>query len=225
MTIITISGHYGSYMQDIASGVSTRIRAPLVEQVEILTDVAQRLRIPVDMLAELNQLPTSILGRAWFNLLRGMQFSGRSGYLPGVPLGMVSFPRAIPFVDEFSFRDAYQEAVCRYALARNAVFSVKGAQVILRKHPRAFHVLVTAPLAIRLERIMTDDGLGQEESLRRILAADGQRKAFVKRHFGVTFERPDLYDLVVNTDKIRCDRAVEAILRTAGDTPSLLAVS
>ncbi len=221
MTIITISGHYGSYMQDIASGVSIRLRAPLAEQAEILNEVAQRLRVPVDMVAELNQLPTSFLGRVWFSLLRGAQFTGRTGYFPGGPMGVVSFPGAMPFVDEAAFRDTYQEAVRSRALAPNVVFSVRGAQVILREHPRAFHVLITAPLGTRLERIMTDDGLGEKEALRRIRAADGQRKAFVKRYFGADFERPDLYDAVVNTDGIWCDKAVETILRMAGDTPSL----
>ncbi len=181
------------------------------------------MQVPVDMIAQLNQLPTSFLGRVWFDLLRGTQFTGRTGYSPGVPMGVVSFPGPIPFVSDFEFRDAYQETVRRHALARSVVFSVRGAQVILREHPRAFHVLITAPLSTRLERIMTDDGLGEKEALRRIQAVDGQRKAFVKRYFGADFKKLDLYDAAVNTDGIWPEKAVETILRMAGDTPSLLA--
>jgi len=103
-----------------------------------------------------------------------------------------------------------------YELARqgDAVFLGRGSHVLLRDFPCALHVWVTASPESRI-RALLNQGWTREAAVRAIKRSDDERSALVKFAFGVDWEDPARYDLVLNMDKLSVPVAVSTVLHVA----------
>ena len=103
-----------------------------------------------------------------------------------------------------------------YELAKqgDAVFLGRGSHVLLRAFDCALHVRVIASAERRI-RTLIDRGFGREEAARLIKQSDDERGGFIKFAFGVDWEDPGLYDLVLNMDKLSVGLAVTAVVSLA----------
>jgi len=103
-----------------------------------------------------------------------------------------------------------------YELAKqgDAVFLGRGSQILLKSFHCALHVRVTAPVERRVQNLL-ERGFLREVALKAIEQSDHERNAFVKFAFGVDWENPELYDVVLNTDKLSVNLAVNAVLNLA----------
>ena len=100
-----------------------------------------------------------------------------------------------------------------YELARqgDAVFLGRGSHLLLRDFPCALHVWVTASPESRI-RTLLDQGFTREAAARAIKRSDDERSAVLKFAFGVDWENPARYDLVLNMDKLSVNLAVSTVL-------------
>src|SRR5512139_757850 len=100
-----------------------------------------------------------------------------------------------------------------YELAKqgDAVFLGRGSHILLRDFSCALHVRVTASLETCIRTLM-DQGLNREAAARAIKRTDDERGAFVRFAFGVDWEDPARYDLVLNMDKLSVTLAVSTVL-------------
>jgi cytidylate kinase len=111
--------------------------------------------------------------------------------------------------------DATREVI-EEAVARGPVVVVgRGAQAFLAQRTDVLHVNCYAPHAKLVERIMTRDGLGQEEADKLVRTKNQQREHYVKRNFGREWLAPEHYDLMLNTATLGIDRCVELVLELA----------
>jgi len=103
-----------------------------------------------------------------------------------------------------------------YELARqgDAVFLGRGSHILLRAFDCALHVRVTASLQTRIQSLVAR-GFTPEAAARAILRSDGEREAFIKFAFGVDWDNPELYDLVLNMDKLPVGLAVRTVVDLA----------
>lgn len=103
-----------------------------------------------------------------------------------------------------------------YDLAKkgNAVFLGRGSHILLKSFNCALHIRVTASLEKRIQNLI-ERGFHREVALRAIQQSDHERSTFVKYAFGVDWETPELYDLVLNMDKLSIDLAVNIVLNMA----------
>jgi hypothetical protein len=103
-----------------------------------------------------------------------------------------------------------------YELARqgDAVFLGRGSQVLLRDFPCALHVRITASPETCIRTLMAQ-GLNREAAARAIQRSDDERAGFLRFAFGVDWEDPARYDLVLNMDKLPLDLAVSAVVHLA----------
>ncbi len=99
-----------------------------------------------------------------------------------------------------------------YELAKDgsAVFLGRGSHLLLRDVPGTLHVRVVASPGTCL-RTLTDQGLNPEAAARAIKRTDDERGAFVQFAFGVNWDDPSRYDLVLNMDKLSIQMAVDAV--------------
>ncbi len=104
-----------------------------------------------------------------------------------------------------------------YELAKqgNAVFLGRGGQILLKAFNCALHVRVTASAEKRVQ-ILMERGFRREAALKAIEQTDYERSSFIKFAFGVDWDNPDLYDLVLNMDKLSVGLAVNTVLQMAG---------
>lgn len=100
-----------------------------------------------------------------------------------------------------------------YELAKqgNAVFLGRGSHLLLRDFPCALHVRVTASPETCIRTLLAQ-GLSREAAARAIKRTDDERSAFVRFAFGVDWEDPARYDLVLNMDKLSVTLAVSTVL-------------
>ena len=99
----------------------------------------------------------------------------------------------------------------------NIVLRGWGATALLRPVPHVLCVRITRPLKKRVEWLMghldTDDAQFAEAEVRR---SDNAHASRMHDQFGVTWGDPQLYDLVINTDRISVESCVEQIRLMVG---------
>ena len=101
---------------------------------------------------------------------------------------------------------------------RVAVLRGWGAAHLLRPVSHVVCVRVCAPFETRVERMLrrlnTDDRAFVESEIRLSEEAHG---AITRRHFGIDWQQPEHYDLVLNTERLSVERCVEDILSLAAE--------
>ncbi|NOZ29149.1 MAG: cytidylate kinase-like family protein [Chloroflexi bacterium] len=112
-------------------------------------------------------------------------------------------------------RRAYHQAVRQImeelAAEGNVVIVGRAGQVILRGRPDVLHVKVIAPTQLRAQRIADKQGISLEAACAQIEASDRTRRNYLRRYYHVRWDDPELYDLVINTDRISPEIAAELI--------------
>src|SRR5690349_2805458 len=87
-----------------------------------------------------------------------------------------------------------------------------GAVHLLKDVPHVIRVRVCAPLETRVQRMMerlnTDDRASVESEIQM---SEEAHTAITKRHFGVNWRDPELYDLVLSTERMSVDECVDEI--------------
>ena len=87
-----------------------------------------------------------------------------------------------------------------------------GAVHLLRNIPHVIRVRVCAPLETRVTRMMqrlATDNRATVES--EIQMSEEAHTAITKRHFGVNWRDPELYDLVLSTERLSIEECVDEI--------------
>jgi cytidylate kinase len=203
MSIVTIRGQLGSGAPEIGRRIASRIHADYVDR-EIIAQVAERLEAKPEEVIAREMPPGSLLGRIaealGHSYIADLGFSG--AYLPAwqIPLGDTRYLQAL------------ESVIRELARSQPIVIRGRGSQFILRDHPDALHVLVVAPLDLRVKRVMQSGKLEEKAAKQEIARFDGSRHEFVKRYFDAEMEDPVYYDLIVNTQLFSFDAATSIIV-------------
>jgi len=93
----------------------------------------------------------------------------------------------------------------------NAIIVGRGAGYILPPET-TFRIKVIAPLEYRIESMMRIRNLSRSDAQKYIEKRDADRIAFVRKYFQADAMDPLNYDLVINTEKVGIEGAVDTIL-------------
>ena len=118
---------------------------------------------------------------------------------------------AIDFDDEDQFRLATEASLWKLAASSGGVILGRVGAVILAGHPRAIHVRVAASRVTRCRRVREYGGLDEPAALRLIDRTDRARAEYTRHLYAADLSDPDLYDLIVATDKLSIDDAAEVV--------------
>jgi cytidylate kinase len=105
-----------------------------------------------------------------------------------------------------------------FALARrgNVVLRGWGATLLLRPVPHVVSVRITRPFAQRVEWLMENLGTSEREAAEaEVRRSDEAHASRMRAQFGVTWGDPQLYDLVINMERVSVESAVAQILALA----------
>jgi cytidylate kinase len=93
-----------------------------------------------------------------------------------------------------------------------AVIRGWGAAHLLKSIPHVIRVRVCAPLETRIARMMERLGTDSRETVENeIQMSEEAHTAITKRHFGVNWRDPELYDLVLSTERLSVEECVEEV--------------
>ena len=95
---------------------------------------------------------------------------------------------------------------------QTAVIRGWGAVHLLRNIPHVVRVRVCAPLETRVHRMMERLATDNRETVENeIQMSEEAHSAITKRHFGVNWRDPELYDLVLCTERLSVEECVDEI--------------
>lgn len=198
MRAITVSREYGSGGGEIAALLAKRLGWRLVDH-EVIVRIARKLGVSEKEAAEYDEsaddLPTRIL-----HSLRVIQ--------PTMP---ITFPVTLTTGSR-----AYNEARCRVieeATEKGHLVIVgRGAQILLAKRRDVLHTRFVAPLEERIAYVMGREGLDHAAAQARIQLKDQDRIRFLQTEHHHHPADARLYDLVVNTNVLDLESAVDLAL-------------
>ena len=203
MPVVTIRGRLGSGAPEVGRGVAQKLHADFVDR-EIIAEVAARLHLGEPDVIAKEMPPASLHGRIAAALERG--FSMGAGF-EGTYLPVWEIP-----LDDTRYLEALGTLITELASGRPIVIYGRGSQFILRDHPRALHVLITAPLDVRLKRVMESLKLNEEPARREIERFDESSRQFIRKYFRTEWEDPLHYDLVINTEHLPYEAATSIVI-------------
>ena len=124
-------------------------------------------------------------------------------------LGMKPRPEALRL-----YRETVSRLIQELADAGNLLLVGRGGQIILAGREDALHVQVIALRASRINWIQEQRSVTADVAAALVDASDRARAAYLRRHFQVHWDAPELYDLIVNTERLTVSAAAE-IIRSA----------
>jgi len=96
----------------------------------------------------------------------------------------------------------------------DAVFLGRGGHMLLKAFGCGLHVRVVATRKTRIRNLKAQ-GYGEDLAEKLMERSDAERSSFMKFAFKVDWEDAELYDVVLNTDKLSIDSAVNTVLALA----------
>jgi CMP/dCMP kinase len=94
----------------------------------------------------------------------------------------------------------------------NIVVIGRGGQSALRDMPKALHVRIDAPLKQRIQRVQEQQRLSWDDARQQILDQDDAAEEYLERFFGVQWDDPLLYHLMINTGRWSVEAAAQIIV-------------
>jgi cytidylate kinase len=121
-----------------------------------------------------------------------------------------------------SFYERFTSRKTRYLLATqatiaglladgNGIYHGLAGQFLFKGLRNAFKVRIVAPMDLRVENAVHRMGVTRDEATRRIHEADDHRLLWGRQIFDADVNDPDLYDLVVNLEKVSLATAANLV--------------
>lgn len=139
----------------------------------------------------------------------------------GVLRALFGYFRA-PFVGNYSNCDSplsgetlfriQSDVIRRVAERESCIFVGRCADYILREHPRAVNIFLTANLEDRIHRIASRTGCTKQEAEAKIEAMDRQRARYYNYYTSRTWGEAATYDLTINTSILGDEATAELII-------------
>jgi cytidylate kinase len=185
---VTISRAFGSGGGEVAQRLSARLNYPIVDK-EILEVLVQEGHLRAAVVEALDERDRSSLDVWVDGILRG-RLQDKDDYLR-------TLVRVIGGI----------------AIHGHSVIIGRGANFILDS-AHGLNVRIVAPREQRIETIRRIRDLEEDAAGKLVDRIDGERSAYIHRHFHRDIEDPLAYDLILNTAGIGIDLAVELIDRS-----------
>lgn len=214
--VVCISAADGAMGEQIGPQVAGELGFKLVNE-QIVADAAEQAGIQAHVMANMEQR-RSVVDRVIHELL------GRAA--PGGIAHGFATPAAVePDPSPESLRGLIRNVIEEIAAGGDAVIVSHAASHALATRSDALRVLITAGPDTRAVRIHAARDVSEKEAEKRVARGDANRADYIKRFYGVSPELPTHYDIVLNSDRLSVEQAVDIIVRTATTEPASAPVS
>lgn len=231
MAIVTINGLVGSGGYEIGTEVARILGGDYVDRL-ILAEAARRIGATVEAVADKVDRPRTRGERvASFiqTLLERSAAAGAGGdpyfgpgiealmgrdYYPAEPQGPITRAQEIADSRLIEVTTAVIQELARQG---NVVITGRGANIILKDTPGAFHVGLVAPWNHRVELIMRRENLDRKAAEKFTADTDKARIAYFRKFFKVHPDDPLNYHMALNTGTMDISQASNVIARTAAE--------
>lgn len=106
-------------------------------------------------------------------------------------------------------------ALSQHAVEGSFVYHGHGGHFLLADIPNLLRVRVVAPMKFRVAAVMESQGLDATAAKNQVHRADKHREKWVRFLYGVDWQDPSFYDLIVNLEKLSVEEACEVLTQVA----------
>ena len=214
MGVITISRECGSDGRTVGQRVAESLGCLYLGK-ELVGEVARRAEMPVEELERYDEHPEGAATRILKKMLvpahpEAIYGAGEYGWWPQVPETVVE----VPIQSEDDYVRMTQEVMMQLAQESDVVFVGRGSQSLLGFVPGVLHVRLVAPMDFRIRTVVERDGLTEEGARAEIHKVDAERRQYIKRHYGIEWDDPKHYHMVLNTGQFGVERSAALIVDT-----------
>lgn len=103
------------------------------------------------------------------------------------------------------------DTVLKLASLGQVILVGRGTNMMTSSMPGVLHVRLIGSLERRIAHVSRYFELSETDARKRVKRMDAASRRFVRQHFSVNNEDPLLYDLVINTDRLRDDAVAKVI--------------
>jgi cytidylate kinase len=200
--IITISRQYGAGGSEVARRVAQALNWRLVDD-ELIDRVASRSGLPPAEVAEKEERAPGFLERLSRALSRAS---------PEL------FPAAadkVPEPEEATLVRVTETVVEEIAAEGRVVLVGRAGPAVLRGKLDALHVKLVAAPQVRILRVIERLGVDPRQAEREIQEADTNRARYLKQHYGLDWNDPTNYHMVLNTGALGLDGTADLVVARA----------
>ncbi|MEW6258995.1 MAG: cytidylate kinase-like family protein [Thermodesulfobacteriota bacterium] len=185
ITVVTISSEPGSGGQIIAEGIARRMGYDLFNR-DIITEIANSADVSASVIESIEK----------------ERLSGVEDFIASIVNKRYLWPGV--------YLEHLMRVVGVIGKHGNAVIVGRGANFIIPPTER-LAVRIVSPLEVRIQNIARLFKISEEEAKKRVNMREARRKAFIRKSFNADVADPVNYDLVINTEFLSFDSAVEII--------------
>lgn len=197
MAVVTISRHFGAGGHTLGEKLCERFDFRLVDA-SVVDRLARKAKLSPNWLAAMEKEASStVLSAISAFVSRGIFYKH-----PGSPAERDDRQKYITFLTEIFT-----------AMAKEGGYVIvgRGAQLILKGHPRAVHVLLVADYESRVAFLVDHHKISRSEAMKTVRARERERTALASRLFDANIDDPGLYQIVLNTSLMPYDWVVETV--------------
>lgn len=191
--IITISRQFGSGGKEIGARLSEALGIPLYDK-EYVSHAVKEYGLYQEAIADVVKNPTESL---LFSLVSNMYPLTRNG---------VSMEAQLMEAEISALRNLAKEGSC--------VFVGRSAELVFSDNPDCISIFISAPLEVRIPRIMEIFSITEQKAKSLIRQTDKKRAAYFSSHaVDGYWGKPGHYDLCVDSSRLGLDGTANYLLQ------------
>jgi len=213
MTVITISRQFGSYGDEIARKICEVLEYHYFDK-ELIMHAAASVGLSEEEIVDFSEEDFKVQ-----NFLQRL-LEGKRTYAQvhvwKENKGGIRMPETVELT-ETAVLDLIQKAIYYAHQIGNVVIVGRGGQVLLQNEPDVLHVRIEAPFETRLLRVRkhwleNETQVSQRRMAQDLIVERDEASANYLQHFyQVRWDDPSLYHLIINTEKLGIDQAVNLL--------------
>jgi cytidylate kinase len=197
MVVVTISRHFGAGGHTLGEKLCERFGFQLVDE-PVIDELALKAKVSPSWLTAMEKEASSTLLSMISTFVSGGLFYKQ----PGSSAEREERQKYIAFLTQIFTKMANEG---RYVIVG------RGAQFILKGHPKALHVLLVADYESRIAFLVGHHNISRSEAVSMIRARQRERAAVASRLFKADIDDLGLYHIVLNTSLMPYEWAVESV--------------
>lgn len=184
VNVITIEREYGCGAGAIAKQIATKLGWTLWDR-EITSEIARRLKCDVRSVEQREERPDPAFYRLVKAFMRGSYEDSFTG-------------GSLELLDAEQLARLFEKVIQNIAGRGNCVIVGRGSPYFLREREDTLRIFLYASYEEKMRRLTAQD-ISEEEAEELLERVDRERATFVKRYYGQTWPKRELYHLMINT--------------------------
>ena len=201
--VITINREAGSGGRTVGSKVAEKLGVPFYDKA-LIQSLMEKYNLSVEEIES----------------LKGRKHDWWSEFKRVVGLEHTLTGSVVDNPDMYNAADIFRgevEILKGIAESESCVIAGRSGFFVFQEHPNHLNILITAPYEHRIQRLMTKQGITEEEAKEAIQKIDTSRENYIQKFTGTTRYDTRNYDLVINMNGRSEDVVADMIMMYIGE--------